>query len=126
MTTTTTTTRRHIEVPAAVRKQIQQELGITEGGLSLALKYQRIGGDSQRAREMALQQGGQVYCTLPECETIHDAQGLMTQVFPNGARLIINKETSEGRIEFQGREVSVHYHVTIAMLAGLQRLAASL
>ena len=60
------------------------------------------------------------------CETIHDADGKMTQVFPNGARLIIDKTTSEGRIEYNGREVSVHYHVTISMLAGLQSLASSL
>lgn len=118
--------QRHIEVSSDVRKGIMKELGITEGGLSLALKYKRDGEDSQKARQLALAQGGQVYCTIPECETIHDADGKMTQVFPNGARLIIDKTTSEGRIEHNGREVSVHYHVTISMLAGLQSLASSL
>lgn len=118
--------QRYIEVTPAVRKNIMQALGITEGGLSLALKYKRDGEDSKKARKLALEQGGVVYCTAPECETIHDADGKMTQVFPNGARLIIDKATSEGRIEYNGREVSVHYHVTISMLAGLQSLASSL
>ena len=121
-----TTMQRHIEVDADVRKRIMRTLGITEGGLSLALKYKRDGEDAQKARFLALEMGGKVYCTIPECETIHDADGKMTQVFPNGARLIIDKGSSEGRIEHNGREVSVHYHVTIAMLAGLQVLASSL
>ena len=121
-----TTMQRHIEVDADVRKRIMRTLGITEGGLSLALKYKRDGEDAQKARILALEMGGKVYCTIPECETIHDADGKMIQVFPNGARLIIDKGSSEGRIEHNGREVSVHYHVTIAMLAGLQVLASSL
>ena len=121
-----TTMQRHIEVDADVRKRIMRTLGITEGGLSLALKYKRDGEDAQKARILALEMGGKVYCTIPECETIHDADGKMTQVFPNGARLIIDKGSSEGRIEHNGREVSVHYHVTITMLAGLQVLASSL
>lgn len=121
-----TSIQRHIEVGADVRKNIMHHLKITEGGLSLALRYKRDGDTSEEARKLALAQGGRIYCTLPECETIHDADGKMTQVFPNGARLVIDKHTSEGRIEYNGREVSVHYHVTISMLAGLQQLASSL
>lgn len=121
-----TTMQRHIEVGADVRKHIMQTLGITEGGLSLALNYKRDGKEARKARALAIELGGEVYCTIPECETIHDADGKMIQVFDNGARLIIDKGNSEGRIEHNGREVSVHYHVTINMLAGLQALASSL
>lgn len=121
-----TTMQRHIEVGADVRKRIMQELDISEGGLSLALNYKRDGEDAKRARALALELGGEVYCTIPECETIHDAKGQMIQVFSNGARLIIDKGNSEGRIEHNGRVVSLCYHVTINMLDGLQTLASNL
>ena len=121
-----TTMQRHIEVGADVRKRIMQELDISEGGLSLALNYKRDGEDAKRARALALERGGEVYCTIPECETIHDADGQMIQVFSNGARLIIDKGNSEGRIEHNGRVVSLCYHVTINMLDGLQTLASNL
>ena len=121
-----TTMQRHIEVGADVRKRIMQELDISEGGLSLALNYKRDGEDAKRARTLALELGGEVYCTIPECETIHDADGQMIQVFSNGARLIIDKGNSEGRIEHNGRVVSLCYHVTINMLDGLQTLASNL
>ena len=100
-----TTMQRHIEVGADVRKRIMQELGITEGGLSLALNYKRDGEEARKARALALELG---------------------QVFGNGARLIIDKENSEGRIEHNGRVVSLCYHVTINMLDGLQSLASNL
>ncbi|KXB77399.1 hypothetical protein HMPREF3185_00070 [Porphyromonas somerae] len=121
-----TTMQRHIEVGADVRKRIMQELDISEGGLSLALNYKRDGEDAKRARALALELGGEIYCTIPECETIHDADGQMIQVFSNGARLIIDKGNSEGRIEHNGRVVSLCYHVTINMLDGLQTLASNL
>ena len=121
-----TTMQRHIEVGADVRKRIMPELDISEGGLSLALNYKRDGEDAKRARALALELGGEVYCTIPECETIHDADGQMIQVFSNGARLIIDKGNSEGRIEHNGRVVSLCYHVTINMLDGLQTLASNL
>lgn len=121
-----TTVQRHIEVGADVRKRIMQELGITEGGLSLALNYKRDGEGARKARALALELGGEVYCTIPECETIHDADGKMIQVFDNGARLIIDKGNSEGRIEHNGKLVSLHDHVTINMLGGLQDLASNL
>ena len=118
--------QRHIKVNAEARKRIMQDLGITEGGLSLALSYKRDGEDARKARSLALELGGEVYCTIPECETIHDADGKMIQVFDNGARLIIDKGNSEGRIEHNGQLVSLHYHVTINMLSGLQALASNL
>ena len=101
-----TTMQRHIEVGADVRKRIMQELDISEGGLSLALNYKRDGEDAKRARALALELGGEVY--------------------GNGARLIIDKGNSEGRIEHNGRVVSLCYHVTINMLDGLQALASNL
>lgn len=118
--------QRHIEVPSDVRKDIMRQLGITEGGLSLALKYKRDGEDSQKARQLALEQGGVVYCTAPECETIHDADGKMTQVFTNDARLIIDKTTGDARLEYGGRLVATYHNVTLQMLAIIQSTASEL
>lgn len=120
------TMQRQIKLPAKVSKEIMEELGMPQGTFSLAMNFKRSGEDSKLARELALERGGVVYCYLPECETIHDANGLMVQTFPNGARLIIDKSTSEARIEHKGELVSIHYHVTIHSLTRLQQLASSL
>ena len=53
-----TAIQRYIEVKPEVRKDIIQELGITCGGLSYALRYKRDGEISRRARELAIAQGG--------------------------------------------------------------------
>jgi|GEM_PF-601430 hypothetical protein len=120
------TIQRYIEVKPEVRKDIMKTLGITEGGLSFALSYKRDGEVSRRARELAIAQGGMAYCTIPECETIHDANGQMTQLFPNGAVLVIDKASSEGRLMYDGELVETYHGVTIRMLSDIQIKALSL
>lgn len=118
--------QRQIKLPTKVSKEIMEELGMPQGSFSLAMNYRRNGEESERARALALARGGIVYCYIPECETIHDANGQMIQSFANGAKIIIDKATSEARIEHKGELVSIHYHVSIRSLSRLQQLASSL
>nr|DAX38793.1 MAG TPA: hypothetical protein [Caudoviricetes sp.] len=126
MNMTKRTFQRYIEVTPEVRKDITQELGITHGCLSYALRYQRDGEVSRRARELAIAQGGVAYCTAPECETIHDADGKMTQIFPGDVVLIIDKTTSEAQLLKGGKVIEEYQGVTIGMLAEIQAKATSL
>lgn len=118
--------QRQIKLPASVSKKIIEELGIAQGFFSLAMNYKRNGEGSERVRALALARGGVVYCCAPECETIHDAEGKMTQTFANGAKIIIDKHTGEARIEHKGELVSTYSHVSIRRLSRLQQIASSL
>ena len=121
-----TAIQRYIEVKPEVRKDIIQELGITCGGLSYALRYKRDVEISRRARELAIAQGGIAYCTIPECETIHDADGKMTQIFPGDIILVIDKTTGEAQLMKGGELIEIYHGVTIGMLSEIQARATSL
>ena len=117
---------RQIRIGVDIKRAIKEETGLSSAAVSYALAFQRHGKESQRVREMALQRGGQVYCTLPECETIHDADGKMIQTFDNGAIITVDKATSEATLEYCGTLVAVYHNVTIQMLALIQGTAAEL
>lgn len=118
--------KRQIKLPAEVSQRLRSELGMSESYFSHALRFTRHSEDCQRARKLALERGGVVYCSIPECETIHDANGMMVQTFANGAKLIADKVTGKVRIELRGELVSEHYHVSIAEVKRLQQIASDL
>lgn len=120
------TMERQIRIGVDVKRAIGKETGLSSAAVSYALAFQRNGKESQRVRELALQRGGQVYCTLPECETIHDADGKMIQSFANGATITLDKATSEAKLEYRGVLVAVYHNVTIQMLSLIQGTAAKL
>lgn len=87
---------RYINVPPRVRKQIEQELNVSSALVSLSLCYRRHGTQAKQIRERALQsEEAEIFCYIPECETIHDSKGFMRQTFKNGYLLILEKETSK-------------------------------
>lgn len=93
------TPTRYIDAPREVRLRVAEELGITESAVNLALNFGRIGGKSKEARTLVLASGeATIMNYLPQCETIHDADGKMTQTFLNGLILIIDKKTGLYRV----------------------------
>ena len=117
---------RQIKIGADIKRAIKEETKLSDAAVSYALAFQRHGVESQRVRELALRYGGQVYCTLPECETIHDADGKMIQTFRNGAVIIVDKATSEVALEYKGKLVATHHDVTLQMLSLIQATAEEL
>lgn len=67
-----------------------------------------------------------VYCTAPECETIHDAEGKMVQTFTNGAVITVDKASSEATLEYGGKLVATYHNVTLQMLSLIQATASEL
>ena len=94
--------------------------------MSLALTFRRHGEQSERARQLALERGGMVYCTAPECETIHDAEGKMVQTFANGAVITVDKASSEATLVYDGKLVATYHNVTLQMLSLIQTTASEL
>ncbi|MBD5337705.1 MAG: hypothetical protein HDR98_01110 [Bacteroides sp.] len=76
-----------------------------------------------KIRKAALERGGEIMVTLREVETIHDAEGMMVQLFPNGARLEISKLTGDARILYKGEEMAAFENVSVAMLYDIQNIA---
>lgn len=85
---------RYIYAPKEVRDEIMKVHGIPFPTMDSALRFVRSGDKSKQIRELVMATGRAIVMNrLPECETIHDANGKMTQVFSNGYTLIIDKET---------------------------------
>lgn len=118
--------KRYIDAPREVRMRVAKALGITDAAVHLALNYERHGGKSREARAMVLASGEAVIMNyLPQCETIHDAKGKMTQTFLNGLVLIVDKETGRFALydedkQVEGEEIHQGRVTTIPELYKLQ------
>ena len=91
---------RRIEVSTEVRNKIIKTFGVTGKTVSNALNYTGERGQTdlaKRIRIMALENGGRHMASWPECETIHDANGMMRQIFDNGATIEVDKQTGDAQ-----------------------------
>lgn len=98
---------RYIDAPRAIKLEVAQQLGITEFSISRALNFQRDGDKSRKARELILASGqAKIMSYLPECETIHDSEGYMRQIFANGYLLVLEKSTGKYDVYKDASEAS--------------------
>lgn len=121
--------KRYIDITKAVRQNIMKLFKVTEQTVSMALNYDPVRGESDKAkriRSYALQNGGVPMVASKEVETLHDADGFMRQMFPNGAMIEINKNDGSGDIYHHGK-LKAHFDtVLVRDISQMQRTAASL
>lgn len=114
---------RYIEVSPRIKREIQAKFGVTQQAVSMALSFQRKGGLSKEIRDYALvQPEAKVMRYTPECETIHDHEGIMTQTFSNGWTLRATKST--GLVEVftaEGKEDAHYFNPSITRLSEIQK-----
>lgn len=116
--------KREIVVTKEDRAFLMKLFGVTNQTLYNALNLGNPEvGVRGKIRKAALERGGEIMVTLREVETIHDAEGMMVQLFPNGARLEISKLTGDARILYKGEEVAAFDNVSVAMLYDIQNIA---
>lgn len=118
--------KKYVYVNQEVRSRIQAETKMSDAGLWKALNYESNGRQSVRVRELALSYGGEIRCDIPECETIHDAEGRMIQTFANGALIICDKASGDMRVEHKGEIISTFPDARISTLKVAQALASQL
>lgn len=120
--------RKYIHLMKADRDFIAKAFGVSQRTVYNATHYEGTTADdtAKRIRKLAMERGGVVMVVVPEMETIHDADGYMRQVFPNGAMLEINKATGEVVLTLEGDKVTEFENVTVDRLQHLQALAAAL
>lgn len=79
-----------IEVTPTIRRELMQLFGCSAMNIWRALNYQANSAECCRIRRAAIEKGGRVMNWLPECETIHCADGTMRQTFANGATIEVD------------------------------------
>lgn len=116
-----------IEVSQKVRDKIEKTFGVSRTMVSYALNYNEQKGQSdlaKRIRKMAMVNGGRRMAYLPAFETAFCHNGIMTQLFDNGARLTADMHT--GRVEVKdpkGVVRKVSENASIPELYVLQNMA---
>lgn len=121
---------RRIEVTGEVRSKIMRTFGVSRQTVGNALTYRGERGQSdlaKRIRVMALENGGRHMVSWPECETIHDADGMMHQTFDNGSKIEVNKNTGDACwFDPKGVKRGEQKNISIQQLYVMQKLAASI
>ena len=87
--------KKRIDTTKEMRQKAMKVFHVTEQTVFNAICFDSKRGDTDKAkriRSYILQNGGVVMVELPEVETIHDAEGMMRQYFPNGGMVEVNKE----------------------------------
>jgi len=113
-------------VSRGVQGELQKIFGCTGVMVWKALTYKSDTELARKIRKQALDRGGKVVCTLPECETIHDSGCIMRQTFANGAVLEVDKSDGSGTVWHDGRKKVHLKNMTVMELYMIQACAANL
>ena len=117
--------KQFIDVSQDTHAKLERIFQVSKITVWRALQF--ISGNAERAariRKAALENGGTLMCTTPECETLHDSDGHIYQIFPNGAMLDIDKTTGTAILTMRdGTIASRQEQCTIRDLVRLQNYA---
>ena len=118
--------KRYIEVSDENRDFLVRAFGVTRPMVSMSLNYMRSSALGAKIRHLAIERGGVRMVSLPEFETIHDANGMMTQTFPNGARLEFNKSDGSVTVVWNDKAICRYDNPQVSKIREIQDLAASI
>ena len=100
--------KKYIHVTKEVRQELAKVFNVGDRTVRNALLFDKDRGDTdcaKRIRMFALQKGGIVMAVVPEVEVLYDYDGMISQYFPNGAKL-------------DRRERHCHGHASRCTIAG--------
>lgn len=121
--------RKFIKTTKAEREKLMAIFRCGEKTISNALNYNSARGYSEKTKRIriaAREMGCLTYNVVLEMETIHDSEGKMTQVFPNGAVMELDKITGEGTLTFKGLTVLKVEGVDLKMVGRMQEAALTM
>ena len=121
--------KKRIDTTREMRQRAMKVFKVTEQTVFNAICFDSRRGNTdtaKRIRSYILQNGGIVMVELPEVETIHDAEGMMRQYFPNGAVIEVDKNTGDTAIYFNGERIVSFDNVFIWQLELLQVVAGKM
>lgn len=115
--------KKRIDTTREMRQKAMKVFHVTEQTVFNAICFDSKRGNTDKAkriRSYILQNGGIVMVELPEVETIHDADGMMRQYFPNGGMIEVNKMTGDLVAYYKGAEMIKKENVSVRQLAEVQ------
>lgn len=120
--------KKFIHADKGVTAKLKAIFKCSDRTIRNALSYDETKGNSdlcKKIRFTAVQQYGcHTYTVTKEEECFHDeADGIMWLLYPNGARVGLNKITGEGEIIFKGEVVAHYENVQVSEIRKIQAKA---
>ena len=119
--------KKRIDTTKEMRQKAMKVFHVTEQTVFNAIGFDSKRGDTDKAkriRSYILQNGGIVMVELPEVETIHDAEGMMRQYFPNGGIIEVDKKTGNLTAYYKGSKMMRSINISIRDLVTAQDIVA--
>lgn len=121
--------KKYIHATKEQREHLMRIFKCTERTIRNALTLDESRGNTELARKIrftAIQSGCHTYVVTKEFECFHDADGIMYQLFPNGAQIELNKLTGNGAIIYKGSAVAEYTDVHVSQISTIQERAAAI
>lgn len=118
--------KMYISLPPADIKWIAKAFDVSSMTVRRALQFAYDTELSARIRKLAYARGGLLVTEAPVEETWHDADGVMTQTFLNGAVLRVEKRTGRAELVRPGGQVKKRTCIKLEDLEKMQQYAAAL
>lgn len=118
--------KKYIHVTKEVRQELAKVFKVGDRTVRNALLFDKERGDTdcaKRIRMFALQKGGIMMTVVPEVEVLYDYDGMISQYFPNGAKIEIDKNTGDTDLFYKGERVARWENIKMSEMDGIQRLA---
>lgn len=119
--------KTYVLLSTAEQDHVARLMGVSRMTVYRALRFEGSSETGAKIRKLAYELGGQLVGEAPVEETIHDAEGKMTQRFLNGATLVVNKKTGSVTVtDRDGRVRATSRDVALRNLAKMQKIANEL
>lgn len=118
--------KKYIHVTKEVRQELAKVFKVGDRTVRNALLFDKERGDTdcaKRIRMFALQKGGIMMTVVPEVEVLYDYDGMISQYFPNGAKIETDKNTGDTDLFYKGERVDRWENIKMSEMDGIQRLA---
>lgn len=118
--------KKYIHVTKEVRQELAKVFKVGDRTVRNALLFDKERGDTdcaKRIRMFALQKGGIMMTVVPEVEVLYDYDGMISQYFPNGAKIETDKNTGDTDLFYKGECVARWENIKMSEMDGIQRLA---
>lgn len=118
--------KKYIHVTKEVRQELAKVFKVGDRTVRNALLFDNERGDTdcaKRIRMFALQKGGIMMTVVPEVEVLYDYDGMISQYFPNGAKIETDKNTGDTDLFYKGERVARWENIKMSEMDGIQRLA---
>lgn len=115
--------KRFIAITKTDREFLMATFKVDVRTVRNALSYAINSNLCKRIRKVALERGGVKMVTSKEIETIHDADGVMTQLLPNGAVIEADKLSGILTVYFKGVPMMTVDNPRLSELPAIQRSA---